>query len=77
MQAFSHFLQGSTAKPNQIEFIRLIVQELTQNGVMEAERLFESPFTDLNAQGPAGMFSPAEVIHIQQVLDEVRQRAVA
>ena len=44
---------------------------------MEAERLFESPLTDLNAQGPAGMFSPAEVIHIQQVLDEVRQRAVA
>lgn len=56
MQAFSEFLSGSTSTPNQIEFIQLIVEELTRNGAMEPERLFQSPFTDINAQGPQAVF---------------------
>ncbi len=77
MQAFSEFISGTTATPNQIEFIDLIVQELTQNGVMEPERLFQSPFTDLNAQGPMGIFPPAKVTQLVQVLQEIRERAAA
>ncbi|MFM0168849.1 DEAD/DEAH box helicase family protein [Paraburkholderia sediminicola] len=77
MQAFSTLVNGTTATSNQIEFINLIVQELTQNGVMEADRLFESPFTDLNVQGPFGVFPQATVTQIVQVLSEIRERAVA
>jgi len=77
MQAFSEFLQGGTATANQIEFINLIVEELTQTGIMESGRLFESPFTDVNAQGPAGVFAPAKVTEIVQVLEVIRARAVA
>ena len=77
MHAFSEFISGSTATPNQIEFINLVVQELTQNGVMEADRLFQSPFTDVNAQGPLGVFPPAKVTQLVGVLAQIRQRAVA
>lgn len=77
MQAFSEFLQGGTTSPDQIEFIDLIVQELTQNGVMPAERLFQSPFTDVNSQGPLGVFPPAKVTRIVQVLEDIRERAAA
>lgn len=77
MQAFSDFINGSTATPNQIEFINLIVQELTQAGVMDADRLFQSPFTDLNAQGPLGVFQPAKVTQIVQVLEGIRESAAA
>ena len=77
MQAFSEFITGTTTTPNQIEFINLIVQELTQNGVMEPDRLFQSPFSDLNAQGPLGVFPPAKVTQIVQVLQEVREHAAA
>jgi len=77
MQAFSEFISGSTATPNQIEFINLIVQELTQNGVMEPDRLFQSPFTDMSAQGPLGVFPPAQVTQIVQVLEGIRDRAAA
>ena len=77
MEAFSAFLQGGTTSANQIEFINLIVEELTQTGVMEPGRLFESPFTDVNAQGPLGVFAPAKVTEIVQVLDVIRARAVA
>ena len=61
MQAFNEFLSGTTATPDQIEFIELVVQELTLNGVMEADRLFQSPFTDVNSQGPLGLFPAAPV----------------
>lgn len=77
MQAFSDFINGTTSTPNQIEFVNLIVQELTQNGVMEADRLFQSPFTDLNTQGPLGIFPPARVSQIVEVLKQIRERAVA
>jgi type I restriction enzyme R subunit len=77
MQAFSEFISGSTATANQIEFINLVVEELTQNGVMETDRLFQSPFTDFNAQGPLGIFPAATVSQIVRVLEGIRERAVA
>ncbi len=77
MQAFSEFISGSTATPNQIEFIDLIVQELTRNGVMDPDRLFQSPFTDLSAQGPLGVFPPAKVTRLVDVLNTIQARAAA
>lgn len=77
MQAFSEFLSGTIATPDQIEFVELVVQELTLNGVMEADRLFQSPFTDINSQGPLGIFPPSKVSMLVNLLQDVRARAVA
>jgi type I restriction enzyme R subunit len=77
MQAFSELLQGGKATPEQIEFIELIVDELTQNGVVLPERLFESPFTDVNAQGPLAVFPPQQVASIVDVLKDIRSKAAA
>lgn len=77
IEAFSEFISGTTVTASQIEFIDLIVRELTQNGVMEPDRLFQSPFTDLNVQGPLGLFAPAKVTQMVQVLEEIRERAAA
>lgn len=75
--AFSELIEGTTATPNQIEFIDLVIEELINNGVMEPERLFQSPFTDLNAQGPLGVFPTAKVTRIVELLQQIYQRAVA
>jgi len=74
---FSELLQGGKATPEQIEFIELVIDELTQNGVMPPERLFESPFTDVSAQGPLGVFPPTQVTRIVSTLNGIRTRAVA
>jgi type I restriction enzyme R subunit len=76
-QAFSEFISGTTATPNQIEFINLVVQYLTENGVMEPDRLYESPFTDINPLGPEGVFPSAKVDQMVQVLVGIRQMAAA
>ncbi len=77
MQAFSAFISGTTATPNQIEFIHLIVQELTQNGFMEPERLWQQPYTNLHSEGPLGIFPQAKVLEIVGILNMVRERAAA
>jgi type I restriction enzyme R subunit len=76
-QAFSEVIAGTHATPDQIEFIELIVSELTTNGVMEAARLYESPFLDISPQGPEGLFPETKVDRMMRVLDEIRQRAAA
>lgn len=75
--AFSEFISGSTATSSQIMFINLIVQYLTENGVMEPDRLYESPFTDIDSQGPDGVFPSTKVDQMIQVLVDIRQKAAA
>jgi len=76
-QAFSEFVSGTTATASQLEFIGLIVDYLTENGVMDAARLYESPFTDISPQGPEAVFPAAKVNDMVNLLDSIRQRAVA
>ena len=62
---------------NQIEFVSLIVHHLTEHGVMDARRLYESPFTDLAPHGPDGLFSQSSMDELLSVLDDVRRAATA
>lgn len=77
MQAFSEFIGSTTATPSQIEFINLVIEELTQNGLMEPDRLWEQPYTNLHAEGPLGVFPQAKVLKIVEVLNSIRERAAA
>jgi type I restriction enzyme R subunit len=77
MQLFNEFLTGGNPGADQIEFVKLIVEELTRTGAMEPGRLFESPFIDLNAQGPLGIFPQAKVAKLVETLELIRERAAA
>ena len=75
--ALARFLDGTTLGGNQIEFVNLIVDHLTEHGMMEPGRLYESPFTDLTPQGPEGLFTSAQVDELLSVLAGVRATALA
>lgn len=62
---------------NQIEFVNLIVNHLTENGIMDASLLYESPFTDIVPQGPEAIFSPIQIESIVSALGRVRAAARA
>ncbi|MDB5308094.1 MAG: Type restriction-modification system, restriction subunit [Gemmataceae bacterium] len=76
-QALSRFLAGKTLGGNQIEFVNLIINYLTEHGVMDAARLYESPFTDLSPQGPDGIFTSQQVDDLVAILREVQATAMA
>ena len=55
----------------------LVVQYLTENGVMEPDRLYESPFTGINPQGPERVFPSARNEQLVEVPANIRLRAAA
>ena len=74
-EALAGFLAGKTFGANQIDFVDLVVNHLTEHGAMQAARLYESPFTDISPRGPEGLFSPTEVDQLIGALDVVRRTA--
>ncbi len=76
-RALAGFLDGKTLGANQIEFTNLVLDHLTENGVMEPDRLYESPFTDVAPQGPDGLFTGAQVDELFAALKRVKAGAAA
>ena len=69
-QAFAHLIASGTASASQLQFINEIVQHLTEHGAMPAARLYESPFTDIHAQGPDGVFDAQRVEQLFSALHQ-------
>lgn len=76
-EALAKFTNGKTLTANQLEFINLIVDHLTEHGVGEAARLYESPFTDLAPYGPDALFPSTDLDELFGILQAVRATAVA
>ena len=76
-QVFGCFLQDKALDANQIDFINLIVDHLTQRGWMDTSALYESPFVDYSSKGVDGLFNSTQVDKLVSILDDVRQRAAA
>jgi type I restriction enzyme R subunit len=75
--AMGQFINGGVLTGNQLEFINLIVDHLTDHGVMQPAKLYESPFTDVASQGPDGIFKPTEMDELMRALEAVRSSATA
>ncbi|MFO5527682.1 MAG: DEAD/DEAH box helicase family protein [Cuspidothrix sp.] len=76
-QELAGFLSNKNLNANQIEFINMIINYLTEHGVMDAALLYESPFTDITPQGPDGLFTSTQVDELIACLEEVYQKAIA
>ena len=75
-EAFESYLDRTRFTADQVRFVNLIVDELTRNGVMEPQRLFESPYTDHAPTGPDHVFPEADVTVIVETLRTIRRHAI-
>lgn len=55
-EAFSEFLSDKATTAQQIEFVEMIIDHLTEKGVMDPGLLYESPFIDIAPEGPQQVF---------------------
>lgn len=76
-QALSSFLAKRTLSASQIEFMDLIVDQLTEHGAMEPGLLYESPFVDVAPRGPNDLFDQAALSELFGLLEQVRASALA
>ncbi len=76
-ECLAGFLVGKSLGANQIEFVNLVVDHLTEHGVLDAAMLYESPFTDLTAHGPDGLFDSPQVDELLVAIERVRRTAMA
>lgn len=54
--AFAELLSKHTLTSKQMQFIEMIIDQLTSRGVMPAAALYEPPFSNLDARGPDAVF---------------------
>jgi type I restriction enzyme, R subunit len=76
-EAFGDFLSAGTASAAQIEFINLIVEHLTDQGIMDPALLYEPPFTDIAPTGPDQVFDEERVTRLFARIRAINDSAVA
>ena len=76
-KALASFMEGQPFNANQIEFVDMIIDHLTENGIMEPKALYESPFTDFDDMGISGLFQEDEVKLLVHLLNDIRERVAA
>ena len=76
-EALAGFLASKTFNANQIEFVNMIIDHLTEHGVMEAATLYESPFTDLGPRGPDEIFGSTDIDQLIRAIGAIRDNALA
>lgn len=74
-RAFDGFLAGKTLTANQIQFVNLVIDYLTQSGWMSPGQLYESPFTEFSPKGVKGVFGSEQVLQLVGIINEIRDRA--
>jgi type I restriction enzyme R subunit len=62
---------------NQLEFLNILIENLTARGAIDAGLLYEWPFTEINTLGVAGVFPDADVARIVDILTTIRDNAAA
>jgi type I restriction enzyme R subunit len=76
-RAFAGFLDGRNLTANQLQFVNLVIDYLTQSGWMTAAQLYGTPFTDYSPRGVDGIFGAEQVMQLIGILDEIRASAAA
>lgn len=72
---FAEFISDG-ASADQIEFVGMVIEHLTRNGVIDPGLLYDSPFSDLTPDGPDGVFGEQDVDRFLDRLRTLNQTAV-
>jgi type I restriction enzyme R subunit len=75
--AFSDLEELGAMTASQTEFMNLVIDHLTEQGALDPARFYQSPFTDIDAKGIAGVFAPTQIQRIIQAVERLQGTATA
>ncbi|MCG7377371.1 DEAD/DEAH box helicase family protein [Paenibacillus sp. ACRSA] len=73
--AFAILLQKTNLNANQINFINMIIDYLSVNGILEPSKLLDQPFVTLHHEGVYGLFDEKTVDEIVSVMYALKESA--
>ena len=76
-EAFSDFLAAGTATAAQIEFVNMVIEHLTDQGMMDPSLLYEPPFTGIAPTGPEHLFDESKIVQLFTRIKAINDSAVA
>ncbi|MEP9399773.1 DEAD/DEAH box helicase family protein [Mesorhizobium sp. KR2-14] len=76
-EAFGEFLGDGAATAEQIEFIDMVIEHLTEKGTMDPGLLYESPFIDIAPTGPEQILGEHRVVQLVKKIQAINDSAVA
>ncbi len=74
--ALSTFMTGKMLSGNQIEFLNLVINHLSQRGWIKVGTLYTSPFTDIHPLGVDGLFDESSTLALLTAVRSVQANAV-
>ena len=76
-RAFAKFLDDKRYTRNQIEFVNLVINYLTEYGSIHPARIYESPFTTVAPQGPETIFENPDLDEFFTIVKHLHDTAAA
>ena len=76
VEVFGEFLADSAATAQQIEFVDMVIEHLTERGAMDPSLLYESPFIDMAPEGPQQVFDFEKTKRLIEVIKGLNESAV-
>lgn len=73
--AFGEILSQQTLNSQQIRFMDTLINFFSVKGIIEAEMLFNPPFTDINTSGIMGVFDSETATKIISLIDQINHNA--
>ena len=71
--AFARFLDEDTYSAEQIKFVNLVIDYLTENGSVPPARVYASPFVDVSPSGPEELFDEDDLDAVFDVIREFNE----
>ena len=75
MRAFAKFLDDKRYSVNQIRFVEMVIDYLTEHGTVEERRVYESPFISVAPEGPDAIFVSDDVDEFFEIVKHLRNTA--
>ena len=76
-RTFNKFLDDKRYSPNQITFVNLVIDYLTEHGTIEPGRIYDSPFTGVAPEGPEAIFPKDDVDEFFDIVRHLHDAALA